>query len=123
MDTAKERGKSMTPQFWKHIQPQLDEQIRDVLSECNPASDLLKTLNDTYWWDKAPFNKMRVWDERNDLTLIEWSNAVGSLMGDDMSDIFDELMKERLKATINHQWELRMQDLAEDYEAEMRNVA
>lgn len=113
----------MTPQFWNHIQPQLNEIIANTLGDTQPADSLLRILDKPYWWDAEPFNRMRVWDERNDLRFVEWLNAAESLVGKAYADIFEQELVARLKNTIEYQWELRMKEGQEKLNHELKEVA
>jgi len=113
----------MTPDFWNTIQPQLDEQIADVLGDTCHASDLLTIITKPFWWQTAPFNKMKVEHEHNDSTFIQWLSSASSLVSESYADIFEDELRKRIADTIEAQWTNRMQDLADEYEAEMKEVA
>lgn len=114
----------MTTQFWNHIQPQLEEQVSSILNEASPAYSLLETLDGpTYWWQQEPFKRMKLWHEHADLTLLQWMNTVEALMGEDMADIFTDMLKERLRSAIEYCWAIRMKEMQEELEHEHKEVA
>ena len=113
----------MTADFWKQIQPQLDEQISNVLGDTMPASELLTIITKPFWWDAEPFKSMKVWYENADQTFLQWMNCCEAFMGSEIEKIFDEELRKRIADTIEAQEAARLKDLIEAYTAEMKEVA
>lgn len=112
----------MTPQFWNHIQPQLDEQIGAQLSECNPPESLLQPLtNPLYWWQASPYRDMKFHYDRADMDIVGWLCAAEIIEGSDKEMNLGFI--ERIRDTIARQWAIRQSELAEEYEQERSEAA
>lgn len=114
----------MTPDFWKQIQPQLNEQISNVLGESMPAAELIAILMGRYYyWQQEPFKSMKLHFENVDLTFHQWFNACEALMGSAVSDAFEDTMRKRIADTIEHQHELWLKEGGEKLAHELKEVA
>lgn len=113
----------MTPLFFAHIQPQLDEQIAYELVGYSPA-ELNDILDNATWWNKTrPFSQMRVHHGEADLTFTEWIHACEAMTNNAVSGVFNANLVKHIKATIDAQYEVRMKDLEDDYREEAKEVA
>lgn len=105
--------------FINHITPQLDEMVNDLFFDGYTPDELNKKLNNKlYWWDEEIFRKEKFNWNRADQTFVAWLNVV-EILGLDV-EAFNAALIEAIRASIESQWEIRMQEQEEDYLNELR---
>lgn len=106
------------PSFNLHIQPQLNEIIADLLSECNPAEDFLEPLKAAKWWTHPQFKDMPLWYGKAEMSIEDWAIVAEALE----NVTFIPQLKQQLAETIEYQWQIRMQEYLEDIHYELKEI-
>lgn len=96
--------------FNLHIQPQLDEIMSNLLSECNPAESFYDALKKPQWWTHRQFKDIQLHSGKREYSVEEWADVAEALQ----NVTFIPQLKQQLRDTIEHQWQIRLRDWDED---------